>query len=83
MADHRQMQMGSNDAECVQACIDAHGASYVLYNTSAIYSLSDQTAPAKFAAKHVKVVGVLDAKKNVIQVQSIAADDTAPRTSPR
>jgi len=31
-ADHSQMRMGPTDAECAKACIDAHGASYILYD---------------------------------------------------
>ena len=72
MADHRQMQMGDTDAECVKACIEAHGATYVLFDGKTVYNLSDQTTPEKFAAKKVKVVGVLGAK-STIQVQSITA----------
>ena len=73
VADHKQMQMGDTDAECVQACVEAHGASYVLYDGKATYTLSDQKAPATLAAKKVTVVGVLDAAKKRIEVQSITA----------
>jgi len=30
--DHSQMRMGPNDAECTKACVDVHGASYVIYD---------------------------------------------------
>ncbi len=72
-ADHSRMRMGSNDAECTVACIDAHGALYVLYDGKDVYTLSDQRMPEKFAAKKVTVTGTLDAKTKTIQVESIAA----------
>jgi len=73
MASHTQMQMGPTDADCVKACVAAHGASYVLYDGKKAYELSDQKTPEKFAAQHVRVVGTLDAKTNKIAVQSISA----------
>jgi len=72
-ADHSQMRMGPTDAECAAACIDAHGASYILYDGNNAYSLSDQKAAAKFAAQKVKVVGTLDTKTKTIRVDSITA----------
>jgi hypothetical protein len=41
-ADHSKMRMGSNDAECTIACVDAHRAAYVLYDGKDVYTLSDQ-----------------------------------------
>jgi hypothetical protein len=70
-ADHSQMQMGPTDAECTIACIDVHGASYVLYDGKNAYTLSDQRTPEKFAGKKVKVLGTLDTKSKTIQVESI------------
>jgi len=72
-ADHSHMQMGPTDAECTLACIDVHGASYVLYDGAESYKLSDQKTPEKFSAKKVSVVGTLDKKTNTIQVDSITA----------
>jgi len=72
-AGHAQMRMGPTDAECVTACISAHGALYVLYNGTDVYTLSDQRTPEKFAAKSVKVVGTLDSATKTIQVESITA----------
>src|SRR5215813_3779561 len=72
-ADHSRMRMGSNDAECTIACIDAHGASYVLYDGKNAYALSDQRMPEKFAGKQVTVTGTLDAKTKTIRVDSINA----------
>ena len=73
MANHTQMQMGPTDADCVKACVAAHGATYVLTDGSKVYELSDQKTPEKFAAQRVTVTGTLDAKTNKIAVQSITA----------
>lgn len=72
LAGHAQMKMGPTDADCVKACIAAHGASYVLLDGKDVYELSDQQTPEKFAAQKVTVVGTLDAKTKAIKVQSIA-----------
>lgn len=72
-ANHAQMQMGPTDADCVKACVAAHGATYVLYDGTNVYELSDQKTPEKFAAQRVRVVGTLDAKTKKITVTSIAA----------
>lgn len=69
--DHSQMQMGSNDAECTIACIDSHGAAYVLYDGKEAYVLSDQKTPEEFAGKKVIVTGTLDAANKTIHVDSI------------
>jgi len=73
LADHSRMKMGSDDAECTIACINAHGALYVLYTGKEVYTLSDQKTPEKFAGKKVTVTGTLDAKTKTIQVASITA----------
>jgi hypothetical protein len=72
-ADHKAMNMGSNDEQCVKACVDAHGARYVLWDGNATYDLSDQKTPEQFAARKVTVSGTLDAKTKTIQVDSIKA----------
>jgi hypothetical protein len=72
-ADHSRMRMGPTDAECVRACISAHGASYVLYDGKDIYTLSDQRTPERFAGQKVAVVGALDANTKTIKVESITA----------
>jgi hypothetical protein len=72
-ADHSRMKMGPTAAECTIACVEAHGATYVLYDGKEVYTLSDQTTPEKFAGKKVTVTGTLDAKTKTIQVDSIAA----------
>jgi hypothetical protein len=72
-ADHSKMQMGPTDAECTKACVDVHGAAYVLYDGKQSYTLSDQQTPEKFAGKKVTVTGTLDAKTLTIHVDTIAA----------
>jgi hypothetical protein len=71
--DHSRMKMGANDAECTIACVQSHGAQYVLYDGEESYTLSDQQKPEKFAGKKVTVTGTLDAKTKTIQLESIAA----------
>ncbi len=72
-ADHSRMRMGSTDGECTIACVEAHGAAYVLYDGKEAYTLSDQQTPEKFAGQKVTVTGTLDAKTKTIQVDSITA----------
>jgi hypothetical protein len=72
-ANHSQMRMGSNDAECTRACVSAHGASFVLYSGKEVYALTDQQTPDKFAGQKVTVTGTLDAKSKTIRVESIRA----------
>jgi hypothetical protein len=71
--NHSRMKMGDTDAECAKACIDEHGASYLLYDGKLSYTLSDQKAPAAFAGRKVVVTGTLDARAKTIHVESIAA----------
>jgi hypothetical protein len=72
-ADHSHMRMGPTDAECTEACVSEHGASYVLYDGKEVYTLSDQRAPAKFAGRKVTVTGQLDPKTKLIHVDGIVA----------
>jgi len=67
------MRMGPTDAECAIACVGVHDAQYGLYDGKALYTLSDQRTPEKFAAKKVTVTGTLDVRTRTIQVESIAA----------
>ena len=69
--DHSMMN-DSPDSKCVIDCVKA-GSKYAIYDGKAVYILSDQETPAKFAAQKVKIIGVLDAKTKVIKVQSIQA----------
>jgi hypothetical protein len=71
--DHSHMKMGPTDAACTIACVDVHGADYVLWDGKEAYTLSDQKTPEKFAGQKVKIAGTLDAKTKTIQVTSIVA----------
>jgi hypothetical protein len=70
--DHSGMQMGPTNAECTKACVEIHGAQYVLYDGKKAYTLSDQKLPEKFAGQKVTVTGTLDAKTATIKVTAIA-----------
>ncbi len=70
---HASMRMGPTDAECTKACVMAHDSDYVLEDGKNVYRLSDQKTPEQFAARKVKVVGALDAKRKTITVDSITA----------
>jgi len=69
--NHSRMRMGATDAECAVACVESHGAAYLLYDGTASYGLSDQKASAKFAAQKVTVRGTLATGSKTIQVRSI------------
>jgi hypothetical protein len=69
--DHSRMRMGATDGECTIACVEAHGAAYVLFDGTHVYSLSDQQAPEKFAGKKVIVAGMMNTKTHTIEVESI------------
>jgi hypothetical protein len=73
LSDHAAMQMGPNDAECTVACVEAHGAQYVLYDGEHAYGLSDQKAPKQFAGQRVTVTGTLDTRTSTIAMDSIVA----------
>jgi len=73
VGDHSKMRMGANDAECTIACVDAHGATFILYDGKQVFGLSDQKTSEKFAGKKVTVAGTLDASGKTIHVDSIAA----------
>ena len=71
--NHTQMRMGPTDAECTIACVDAHGALFVLADGTTAYTLSDQKSPEKLAGKKVTVTGTLNTSTRTIQVESITA----------
>lgn len=71
-ANHSQMRMGSNDAECSIACVDAHGATFVLYDGKSAFALSDQKSAEKFAGKKVTVTGTLNTDTRAIHVDSMS-----------
>lgn len=71
-AGHAEMRMGPTDAECTVACVEGHGAVYVLLEGKNVYTLSSQRLPAPFAGQRVTVTGTLDAKARTIRVDAIA-----------
>ena len=68
---HAAMRMGPTDAECTVACVQSHGAAYVLLAGKTVYILSNQQLPEQFAGEKVRVTGTLDAKTKTIAVDSI------------
>jgi hypothetical protein len=71
--DHSRMRMGPTAAECTVACVDAHGADYVLFDGKNTYTLKAREPLEKFAGQKVRITGTLDAKSRTIQVESIAS----------
>jgi hypothetical protein len=67
--DHAMMNV-KPDSKCVLECVKA-GSKYALIVGDAVYELSDQKTPEKFAAQKVNVKGTLEGQ--TIQVQSITA----------
>ena len=68
--DHSAMKMGT-DAKCTVACVKA-GAKYALNDGKKTNTLSDRTAPEKFAGQKVTVTGSVD-KAGTLQVTKIEA----------
>ena len=73
--DHSRMRMGATDTECAIACVDAHGAQFILYDGQDAYVLSDQLSAEKFAGKKVSISGVLNADTKTIRMSSITPAD--------
>jgi hypothetical protein len=71
--NHSGMRMGPTDDECTIACVDAHGAAFVLYDGKSVFGLSDQKTPEKFSGKKVTITGTLAPDGKTIRVESIAA----------
>src|SRR3954469_17223685 len=71
---HAQMEKEHNmtsDSGCTQACVKM-GAKYVLFMNGKAYDLDDQTKPASFAGKRVKVTGKMEKGNNTIKVENIS-----------
>ncbi len=71
-AGHASMRMGPTDAECTEACVQEHDATFVLFDSRNVYELSDQKTARGFAGQKVTVRGTLDQKTKTIHVDSIA-----------
>ena len=61
----------TSDSSCTQTCVKA-GAKYVLFMNGKAYDLDDQTKPANFAGKRVKVTGKMEKGSNSIKVENIS-----------
>jgi hypothetical protein len=74
-AGHASMRMGPTDAECTIACVDAHGALFVLVAGRDVYTLSDQKLSRTFAGQRVRVTGTVENVKSgkIFHVKSIVA----------
>ena len=70
--DHGMMGGNLPDAKCVIDCVKADkNVKYALHDGKNFYVLSDQQTPERFAAKKVRVKGVLYEKTKIIKVESI------------
>ncbi len=69
--DHKAMKITPED-RCVRECVK-YGSKYALYDGKNVYVLSDQQRPSSFAAKKVKITGVLDVTTKILKVESIQA----------
>ena len=76
--DHKMMKIAP-DSKCVTDCVkSSKTVQYALYDGKQAYTLSDQQASAKFAAKKVRVKGTLDEKTKTIRVESIEPELRRP-----
>jgi hypothetical protein len=73
-ADHKHMGI-QPDEKCVRECVrmDPKKYKYALWDGKKLYTLSDQQTPEKFAAKKVKITGMLYQKTGIIKVDKIEA----------
>lgn len=65
------MMPGQPDDKCVAMCVKGTSSQYALSNGKSLLKLSDQKAPARYAARRVKVTGTLNEKTQTIKVSSI------------
>jgi hypothetical protein len=71
------MLAGQPDDKCIAMCVKGSSSQFALYDGKEVLKLSDQKAPAKFAAKRVKVTGTLNEKTKTIKVVTIEAEGGA------
>lgn len=70
--DHKHMG-ATDEAKCVRDCVKSGQFKYALLAGDAMYVLSDQQTPERFAAQKVRVKGVLYEKTKILRVDSIEA----------
>lgn len=66
----------SPDPKCIVECVKhGQGVRYILVEekTKAMYILSDQQTPERFAAQRVRITGVLYPKTKILKVEKIEA----------
>lgn len=68
--DHAMMKI-SPDAKCINECVQKFKSKYALFDGANLYPLSDQSKPAPFAGKKVKITGTLYEKTKILTVDSI------------
>jgi hypothetical protein len=69
--DHSHMGATDN-AKCVRDCVKIGSKfKYALHDGKKMYVLSDQQTPEQFAARKVRVTGVLNEKTGIIKVEKI------------
>ncbi|MBI5281232.1 MAG: hypothetical protein HY858_06065 [Candidatus Solibacter usitatus] len=73
-ADHAHMGI-TPAGKCVRECVQSGGGrwKYALLDGRKMYVLSDQQTPEKYAARKVRVTGVLYEKTGVLKVDRIEA----------
>ncbi len=64
------MVAGQPDEKCIAMCVKG-SSQYALFDGKTVLKLSDQKAPAKYAAQRVKVTGTINEKTQTIKVNSI------------
>ncbi len=65
------MVAGQPDEKCIAMCVKGSSSQYALFDGKTVLKLSDQKAPAKYAAQRVKVTGTINEKTQTIKVNSI------------
>ncbi len=69
--DHKSMGI-SPDEKCIRECIKHDkNSKYALMEGDAVYVLSDQQTPEKFAGRTVAIRGTLYEKTRILKVDSI------------
>ena len=77
-ADHKAMKV-TPKSKCVKDCVRmSQQVKYALYDGKAVYTLSDQQAPERFAAQRVTVTGSLDETSKLIHVEKIEPSARQP-----
>ncbi|HYL85963.1 MAG TPA: DUF5818 domain-containing protein [Candidatus Angelobacter sp.] len=68
-------------ADCARFCVKERGGRFVLQTKDHVYKLDAQALAEQWVGMKVKVVGTLDAKTDVITVETISAPRAAGRAS--